>query len=228
MNHGVSVTEWRAVATERRSRSEKQAETRQRLLDGAAAVFRARGFQGASVDAITRQAGYSRGAFYSNFESKEQLFVELLQKRVYREYQRMMEESPHVAATPLEALRHGARQLADRQRDDDARWLLELWLELIAHAARHREFANLAAGFWSGNRKLLAELTQANMAEAGQEPPLDPMHLATAQIALDIGLAVQHLVDPDAVPLELYPSLWELLFARFVVPPDPQGDLPPA
>jgi len=204
----------------RRSRSEKQAETRQRLLDGAAEVFRARGFQAASVDAITRQAGYSRGAFYSNFESKEQLFVELLQKRVYRAYQRMMEESPHVSDTPLEALRHGARQLADRQRDDDSRWLLELWLELLAHAARHREFANLAAGFWSGNRKLLAQLTEVNMAKVGREPPIDSMHLATAQIALDIGLAVQHLVDPEAVPLDLYPTLWELLFARFAVPPE--------
>lgn len=209
-----------AATPERRSRSEKQAETRERLLDGAAEVFRARGFQAASVDAITRQAGYSRGAFYSNFESKEQLFVELLQARVYREYQRMIEESPRISGTPLDALRHGAKQLADRQGDDDSRWLLELWLELLAHAARHREFANLAAGFWSGNRQMLAQLIEANMAEVGQEPPLDPMHLATAQIALDIGLAVQHLVDPEAVPLDLYPKLWELLFARFVVPPD--------
>jgi len=208
------------TAPERRSRSEKQAETRQRLLDGAAEVFRARGFQATSVDAITRQAGYSRGAFYSNFESKEQLFVELLQNRVYREYQRMIEESPHVSDTPLEALRHGARQLADRQRGDDARWLFELWLELLAHAARHREFADLAASFWSGNRTMLAQLIEASMAEVGQDPPLDAMHLATAQIALDIGLAVQHLVDPDAVPLDLYPTLWELLFGRFAVPQD--------
>lgn len=209
-----------AATPERRSRSEKQAETRERLLDGAAEVFRARGFQAASVDAITRQAGYSRGAFYSNFESKEQLFVELLQARVYREYQRMIEESPQISSTPLDALRHGAKQLADRQRDEDSRWLLELWLELLAHAARHREFADLAASFWSGNRQMLAQLIEANMAEVGQEPPLDPMDLATAQIALDIGLAVQHLVDPEAVPLDLYPKLWELLFARFVVPPD--------
>ena len=208
------------TAPERRSRSEKQAETRQRLLDGAAEVFRARGFQATSVDAITRQAGYSRGAFYSNFESKEQLFVELLQNRVYREYQRMIEESPHVSDTPLEALRHGARQLADRQRGDDARWLFELWLELLAHAARHREFADLAASFWSGNRTMLAQLIEASMAEVGRDPPLDAMHLATAQIALDIGLAVQHLVDPDAVPLDLYPTLWELLFGRFAVPQD--------
>jgi hypothetical protein len=50
----------------------------------------------------------------------------------------------------------------------------------------------------------------------GEEPPIEPKHLATALTALDIGLAVQHLVDPEAVPLELYPRLYELLFVPLV------------
>lgn len=50
--------------------------------------------------------------------------------------------------------------------------------------------------------------------------PLEAKHLATARIALDIGLAVQHLVDPEAVPLDIYPKLWELLFGPFAVTPD--------
>ena len=207
------------AAPERRSRSEKQAETRERLLDGAAEVFRARGFQGASVEAITRQAGYSRGAFYSNFESKEQLFVELLQGRVYAGYQRLLESSAEVGGTPLERLRMNAERVADRQRDDDDRWLFELWLELLAHVVRHPEFARAAAGFWSGNRAMLAGMTKATAAETGVELPLDATDLATAQIALDVGLAVQHLVDPQAVPLELYPKLYVLLFGGFVTPP---------
>ncbi len=207
------------AAPERRSRSEMQAETRRRLLDGAAEVFRARGFQGASVEAITRQAGFSRGAFYSNFESKEQLFVELLQDRVYAGYRRLLEDSPDVGATPLERLRINAEKAADRQRSDEDRWLFELWLELLAHAVRHPEFSQLAAGFWSGNRALLSQMIEGAVAEAGTELPGDATDLATAQIALDIGLAVQHLVDPEAVPLELYPKLYVLLFGSLVSPP---------
>ncbi|MBA2794203.1 MAG: TetR family transcriptional regulator C-terminal domain-containing protein, partial [Thermoleophilaceae bacterium] len=126
---------------------------------------------------------------------------------------------PKGGATPLERLRWGAEQMADRQRNDDDRWLFELWLELLAQAARDPELAKLAASFWSGNRAMLTQITEATFAEVGRDLPLEAEHLATAQIALDIGLAVQHLVDPEAVPLDIYPKLWALLFGRFVTPP---------
>jgi AcrR family transcriptional regulator len=51
--------------------------TRQRLLDAAAAVFAEEGLDAASVEAICERAGFTRGAFYSNFETKEELFLEL-------------------------------------------------------------------------------------------------------------------------------------------------------
>lgn len=58
--------------------SPRRQETRTRLLDAAVEVFAEEGLQGASVEAICARAGFTRGAFYSNFESKEQLFLELL------------------------------------------------------------------------------------------------------------------------------------------------------
>jgi hypothetical protein len=51
-------------------------------------------------------------------------------------------------------------------------------------------------------------------ADAGEEPPTPTDRLASALIALDVGLALQHFVDPDAAPLDLYPELYELLFAH--------------
>ncbi|MFH8248915.1 TetR/AcrR family transcriptional regulator [Microbacterium sp. B2969] len=51
--------------------------TRQRLLDAAAEVFAEVGLDAASVEAICERAGFTRGAFYSNFETKEELFLEL-------------------------------------------------------------------------------------------------------------------------------------------------------
>ena len=70
---------------------------------------------------------------------------------------------------------------------------------------------------------MTASLIEAGFAETGREPPIDAKDLATAQIAMDIGLAVQHLVDPEAVPLELYPKLWGLLFGSLASPP-PAGE----
>ena len=58
--------------------SARRRATRARLLEAAAEVFAEEGLQGASVEAICSRAGFTRGAFYSNFESKEQLFLELL------------------------------------------------------------------------------------------------------------------------------------------------------
>lgn len=207
------------VQPKRQTRAEKQAETRRRLLAAAATVFRRRGLQGASIEAITEEAGFTRGAFYSNFRSKDELFIALLHDRVYSGFRRMLERAPDQSESELEQLRHSARELARRYEGKEGRWLFELWLELLAHAARDPEFASLAATFWTGNRKLIAEMASRNAKATGNELPVAAEHLATAQIALDIGLAVQHLVDPEAVPLEVYPELFELLFGRFVTPP---------
>ena len=51
--------------------------TRQKLLDAAAQVFAEVGLDAASVEAICERAGFTRGAFYSNFETKDELFLEL-------------------------------------------------------------------------------------------------------------------------------------------------------
>ncbi|HEX2359374.1 MAG TPA: TetR/AcrR family transcriptional regulator [Solirubrobacterales bacterium] len=200
----------------RLSRKEKQAQTRERLLEAAERVFLRRGLEGSSVEEITAEAGFSRGAFYSNFESKDQLFVELLQDRVYRGYRRVLDQIPDSGATPRERLRWGAARIRDVQARDQGRWLFRLWLECLAKAARDDEFRALAATFWNGNRAAMAAEGRSEYEELGRKPPLPTEQIATAMIALDIGLAVQHLVDPDAVPLDLYVPLYDLLFGPLV------------
>jgi AcrR family transcriptional regulator len=198
------------------SRKERQAETRLRLLDAAEQVFLRRGLQGSSVEEITAEAGFSRGAFYSNFKSKDELFVELLQDRVYRQYAEMAEQAQEQPGTPRDRLRWGAERLRDVQKREEGSWLFRLWLECLTQAARDEDFRKLAATFWSGNRGLLAEQTKEVYNELGSKPPLPPEQIATAMIALDIGLAVQHLVDPEEAPLDLYVPLFDLLFGRLV------------
>ena len=75
---------------------------------------------------------------------------------------------------------------------------------MLAHAARHQEFRSLAATFWSGTRGILAQQVAEDYRQAGEKAPVDPKHIAIAFTALDIGLVVQHLVDPE---------LYEALFA---------------
>ena len=205
-------------APKRLTRKEKQAETRARLLDAAEQVFLRSGLQGSSVEEIAAEAGFTRGAFYSNFKSKEELFVELLQDRVYRQYAAIAREAQAQPGSPRERLRWGIERLKAPYEKEDGRWLFRLWLECLTLATRDEEFRRLAATFWSGNRELLAEQTKEIFKEVGRQPPLPPKQIATAMIALDIGLAVQHVVDPEEVSLDIYVPLFDLLIGRLSEP----------
>ena len=90
--------------------------------------------------------------------------------------------------------------------------MIRLFFEVLAHAGRDAETRDLAAGFWSETREVGAEQIARAYAAAGGEPPADPREIASAFIALDIGLAVQRFVDPDAISLDAYPRIFELLF----------------
>ena len=72
----------RAFATALTPRRER---TRERLLDAAFAVFAQHGIRGASIEAVCEAAGFSRGAFYSNFSSKEELFLALAERAMRRQ-----------------------------------------------------------------------------------------------------------------------------------------------
>ena len=65
----------------RLSQAERREETREQVLAAAARVFAKRGFHATSLDAIGEEAGFSRGAVYYNFADKEELFLELLDRR---------------------------------------------------------------------------------------------------------------------------------------------------
>ncbi|HSD22724.1 MAG TPA: TetR family transcriptional regulator [Solirubrobacterales bacterium] len=212
----MAATEQATGAPKRLTRKEKQEDTRRRLLDAAERVFLRRGLQGSSVEEIAAEAGFTRGAFYSNFKSKEELFVELLQDRVYRQYARMAQRAQDQPGTPRDRLRWGIERVRDVQKREGGNLLFRLWLECLTQAARDEDFRKLAATFWSGNRGLLAEQTKATFKEVGSKPPLPPKQIATAMIALDVGLAVQHLVDPEEAPLDLYVPLFDLLFGSLV------------
>jgi AcrR family transcriptional regulator len=66
------------VAGKRLTRAESRERTKERLLDAAAGLFAERGVNGTSVEQITDRAGYTRGAFYGNFEDKHELIEGLV------------------------------------------------------------------------------------------------------------------------------------------------------
>jgi AcrR family transcriptional regulator len=201
---------------QRLTRAERQAQTRQELLDAAARVFVKRGFTGSSVEEISAEAGYTRGAFYSNFRSKNDLFVQLLHDLVYTRYtemtQRGLQDRPPT-------LRETGETLAAIQAEPEGRWIWRLWFECLAQAGRDEELRDLAATFWQGNRERVTRLIEMTLPHHKDRAKA----IATALIALDIGLAIQHFVDPEDAPLDLYPELYVLLFSPLAQQPEAAG-----
>lgn len=108
----------------RLTRVQQQERTRERLIEAAADVFAEHGFEGASIDEITARAGFSRGAFYSNFTDKTDLLVTLSDRRV-SEY--AAEVLPRILATPPDQrLSELARWLAAERPPSEVLLIIEL------------------------------------------------------------------------------------------------------
>ncbi len=200
-----------AEKTRRETRAEKQARTRAELISTAASVFAQRGYDGASVEEIAEQAGYSHGAVYSNFAGKADLFL-----AVFEDY--MAGRAQELAATqaeldenaPLEAR---ARALADQWMERFAadRESFLLHLEFLGQAGREPELAERFGTRSASLREAIATYIAHYEKEEGMKSPLPPADLALILRALGIGLAIEALVSPDAVRDDLYGDFVELL-----------------
>jgi AcrR family transcriptional regulator len=195
----------------RESRAEKQARTRAELLATAAVVFARRGYQGASVEEIAEEAGYSHGAVYSNFDGKADLFLAVLE-----EY--MAERAQELAATqadlPEDApIEIRARALADQwmERFAKDRESFLLHMEFVAHAGRDPELAQRFGTRSAALREAIAAYIAHYQELEGIEADLTPGELALMLRALAIGLSIEALVSPEAVREDAFGDFVELL-----------------
>ena len=118
-----------------------------------------------------------------------------------------------VVAGEITSAREFGEGLREMHADEDARWLLSLWLELLAAASREEGLRARAADFWRRNFDAYVEALEAGAKSRGAALAFDAETLATAAIALDVGLSVQRYVDPERVNLDVWPEAFEALFA---------------
>jgi AcrR family transcriptional regulator len=195
--------------TPERIQRRPRAETRRDLLDAAARVFAREGFRGTSVEAVSEDAGYSRGALYSNFTSKEDLFLALWEERIERRRRELREVMRRAGdpASGLSPVSANVMEALDRERD----WFL-LYFEFVLHAARDQEFAQR---FERVREQGLAELATGiadGLEKAGLKSSVAAADIALALKALSYGLAIERLANERAVPSELFGRVVELIF----------------
>lgn len=183
----------------RLSRSETQAATRERLLDAAEGAFADEGFAGASLDRIAAAAGFTRGAVYSNFADKTDLFVAVLDRRLERrskEISAIMREA-HDPADFLATL-GSDEQLGSRRTPALRRWML-LHDEFRLFALRNPSAAKRLAAHERRERDYYAAATEELLGQLGVPVPGDVRLVAAVIFALDESLPRQRCIDPGDI-----------------------------
>ena len=166
--------------------SRRRAETRDRLLVAAIDVFARTGVDQARVEDISEEAGYTRGAFYSNFADKDDLIVALLQRQGELVSRVVRTSIGQVLAAPrpegFEALVNVALDaFADNIPADN--WLLAE-MSLRFAAMRNPELAQHLEAFERQQRATLIATLEAGLAEIGMRSLLPIDHLVTLAMAV--------------------------------------------
>jgi AcrR family transcriptional regulator len=204
----------------RLSQIERRDQTRRRLLTAARKVFGRQGYGAATLDGIADEAGLSRGALYYNFSGgKRDLFLALLTERVSYRADALREALDSGGADLAGAIRGAERAAAGSaaaMREYREWWTV--FFEFALHAARDRRFARDFARHEGRIRHALTELIEQRATAIGIESlPLSPKELAVGLTALGNGLALEGLIDDEAVTPELLPTLVGLLVRGILV-----------
>jgi AcrR family transcriptional regulator len=184
----------RADPARPRTRSERQQETRAALVESALRVFARDGFHGANLEVIANQAGYSKGAVYSNFDGKAELFFAVMDRNLAA-VQRGGFDPFEPLVPAADTVHHGPDDLAELMRG-----LGLATLEFIATAARDEV---LAPALTRRMETLLDVYRDLATTSPAADEPLDAEQVGVLLGAFDQGVAVLALAGIDAADAAL-------------------------
>jgi len=179
----------------RLTRAEQAERNRALVLDAARQVFLARGYHNATLEQIADEAGFSKGVVYSQFASKANLFLALLDARIAER----AEENARLAES-LPGNDQGLLALVGHLTAGDQLtrgWQL-LVIEFRVHAARDAELSRRYAAAHARTIEALAGVLAAISARSGQEPAMELRPLAELMLALSVGVTLEQAASPGA------------------------------
>lgn len=190
------------------TRADRQAQTRGALLDAAAEVFRDRGLEGGSIDEISQRAGFTKGAFYANFESKQDLYLAMLDERFGAEMDRL-DASLAGSGEPGDEARAAAEQFI-RLAHEDSDWS-RLFFEFTAYAVRDEGFRRALAERYGENQQRMVGVLERWIGGLPAQPPIPIAEIAKMTFAMANGYLIEQLIDPE-LDEELYGTMMVIFF----------------
>jgi AcrR family transcriptional regulator len=175
--------------------------TCEKLFEAAARVFEEQGIGGASIEAVVAAAGFTRGAFYSNFNSKDELIIAMLEEHVEQSIRRNLDLlTRHKSlADFIDALKN-----MDRSRQDPLGRSPLLHMEMILYVARAEQRRPELAKRLRARRKLIADIVETTLKNSGKNPALNPAWTAAIVLALEDGFRLHRLIDPETTPSDSF------------------------
>ena len=201
-----------ATPTARKRRSRE--ETRQRLLDSALSVFAHNGYERATVDEIVREAGFSKGAFYVHFESKEDLFWELLQERIEKQqeaFRQALDTSLSVEANERRVLEAVFAMNADP-------FGRAVFLEFTAHGMRNEKVRQRLSEMYERWHGFVSDTLNNGRAAGLVRDDIDVSLLASAIMAIIEGGMIQSQLAPEHLRLSQRLPDFARLLAELIAP----------
>jgi AcrR family transcriptional regulator len=190
-------------------RSARRARTRAQLLEAAARVYARRGFESATLDEVAEEAGFTKGAVYDHFGSKENLLFALLDEHLsgqIAEQIALFDPTVETAERPRAGADRWMRELDDDP--DSFRLFIEAWVRSQRDDTL-REQVLAGMGAW---RETLAGFGRARVEQGDIEVDETTLErFATVMLALGIGVGIMRLSDPDAVPRDLLGNAYVML-----------------
>jgi AcrR family transcriptional regulator len=196
--------------------------TRQHLLDAAAIVFARSGFHAATLDEIAATAGFTKGAVYSNFKSKDDLFMALVDDRIERQFAVVEEVLETTGLSAAELL----PRMADLIRTPTFIWdesMQPLYMEFVLYASRNPEARTRLAASIERWRGLVQRLMDEQHTMRGVTASYPTRQMAEIALAVFEGLSVHRLLDPDSVTDETLDATLAMLFDLMAVEDDPSA-----
>jgi AcrR family transcriptional regulator len=187
-----------AVTTPKRV-TKRRGETRQRLLDAALTVFAEQGFGRSTVEQVCDRAGYTRGAFYSNFASLDDLFLAMWEQRSTQLVDGLTQALARMDASRVRDVKGVVKLVTPAVPVDDT-WY-RITAEFTAHALRNPGLRRVMTAREQAISGAITPVVTALLAKIGRETP-DQVALGQALVAVHDGTAVQCLLEPDN------PAVW--------------------
>ncbi len=185
-----------------------RSETRRKIVDAAFVVFGERGIAATSLEQVAAHAGLTKGAVYSNFRSKDELVLTLMEEHVGLHITASLDALGSDASPEQVVYDVGAALVKQMRADVGWHRLLAEYSALSHRSPDSREALRLRRR----EARQAVERALVRVCDAvGMKLPMDPFDFATVVIALSHGLALETDIDPDGVPEDLMARALQLM-----------------